>query len=162
METEELREKFKPTNVRVLLVGESPPEEGSFFYDRSLMTTYTKNAFEAALGQSFGSNAEFFQYMKHAGFYLDDLSQVPVDKLAPSEREAKLMEESASFAKRVHDMKPGAVVVVLKKIEAIVRNALNDIGSTAEIHVLPFPGNGHQRKYQSQLIPIIRKYAKGT
>ena len=96
MDIEELREKFKPETVRVLLVGESPPAEGTFFYDRSLMTTYTKKAFEAALGQSFPSDAEFFEHMRQTGFYLEDLSQVPVDKLPPSERKAKLVEEKST------------------------------------------------------------------
>lgn len=162
MDIEELRERFKPETVRVLLVGESPPAEGTFFYDRSLMTTYTKNAFEAALDQSFESNDQFFEYMKKSGFYLEDLSRLPVDKLAPREREAKLIEESEGFADRVALMKPEAVVIVLKKIEKIVRGALNKAGSTAQVYVIPFPGNGHQSKYQAQLIPIVRKYEYQT
>jgi hypothetical protein len=108
MDIEELREKFKPEKVRVLLVGESPPAEGTFFYDRSLMTTYTRNAFESALDQKFPTNAEFFEYMKHTGFYLEDLSQVPVDKLLPAERESKLVEQSEGFTERVAEMNPDA------------------------------------------------------
>jgi len=158
MEIEELRERFKPENVRVLLVGESPPAEGTFFYDRSLMTTYTKKAFESALGQSFPTNTEFFEHMKQTGFYLEDLSQVPVDKLPSAEREAKLVEESERFAERVAQMRPEAVVIVLRKIEKIVRQALSRAGSAAEVYVLPFPGNGHQTKYQAQLIPIVRAH----
>ncbi len=162
MEIEELREKFKPEKVRVLLVGESPPAEGTFFYDRSLMTTYTKNAFESALDKRFQSNVEFFEHMKEIGFYLEDLSQVPIDKLPSSEREAKLVEESEQFAERVALLNPEAVVIILRKIEKIVRQALAEAGSTAQVYVLPFPGNGHQTKYKAQLIPIVRKYGKQT
>lgn len=162
MDIEELREKFKPEKVRVLLVGESPPAKGSFFYDRSLMTTYTKNAFESALDETFPTNSEFFEHMKKIGFYLEDLSQVPVDKLPSAEREAKLVAESERFAGRVVQLNPDAVVIVLRKIEKIVRQALIKAGSTADVYVLPFPGNGHQTKYQAQLIPIIREYGIRT
>lgn len=158
MDIEELRQKFKPDKVQVLLVGESPPAEGSFFYDRSHMTTYTKNAFQEALGKTFQNNIEFFEHMKSTGFYLEDLSHVPVDKLPGVEREAKLVEESHAFAERVALMKPKVVVIVLRKIEKIVRKALDEAGSTAEVYVLPFPGNGHQNKYKEQLVPIVRAH----
>ncbi|RCU49207.1 hypothetical protein DU002_12720 [Corallincola holothuriorum] len=158
MDIEKLREKFRPEKVRVLLIGESPPAEGTFFYDRSLMTAYTKSAFESALSQKFSTNAEFFEYMRQTGYYLEDLSQVPVDKLPCAEREAKLIEESQRFAERVSQMNPKAVVIVLKKIEKIVRQALRKAGSSAEVYVLPFPGNGHQTKYQAQLISIVHAH----
>ena len=162
MNIEALRKKFKPEKVQVLLVGESPPAEGKFFYDRSLMTAYTKNAFEAALGKKFPTNAEFFEHMEQAGFYLEDLSHVPVDRLPSAEREAKLVDESEAFAERVVQMNPKVVVIILRKIEKIVREALCKAGSTAEVHVLPFPGNGHQSKYQAQLISIVREYENQT
>jgi hypothetical protein len=159
MNIEGLRQKYKPDDVRVLLVGESPPANGTFFYDRSLMTTYTKNAFETATGKSFPSNIEFFEYMKNSGFYLEDVSHVPVNEFVHQERETKLVEESERFAERVAEMNLEAVVVVLKKIEKIVRSSLKKVGCDAEFYVLPFPGNGHQTKYQAQLIPIVREYA---
>lgn len=162
MDIEELREKYKPEKVRVLLVGESPPAEGTFYYDASQMTTFTKKAFESALGQTFSSNAKFFEYMKQAGFYLEDLSRVPVDKLSSAEREARLVVESEGFAKRVAQMRPEVVVIVLRKIEKIVRQALSEAESSAEVYVLPFPGNGHQSKYQAQLIPIVRAHRTQT
>ena len=126
------------------------------------MTTYTKIAFEVALDKKFPTNFEFFEYMKQVGFFLDDLSLVPVNKLPSAEREAKLVEEGESFSERVLQMKPEVVVVVLRKIEQIVREALNKVGSTAEVHVLPFPGNGHQNKYKAQLIPIVREHGNRT
>jgi len=162
MDIEELREKFKPEKIRVQLVGESLPAKGTFFYDQSLMTTYARNAFESALGQTFPTNAEFFEYIKQTGFNLEDLSKVPVDKLPPAEYRAKLIEAREGFAERVAQMNPEAIVILLRKIEKIVRQALTKAGSTAEVYVLPFPGNGHQTKYQAQLIPIVRAHGMQT
>jgi len=44
--TEQLRQSFKPDNIRMLLVGESAPASGQFFYNQSRMTGYVTKAFK--------------------------------------------------------------------------------------------------------------------
>ena len=52
MDTEKIRISYKPENIKLLLVGESPPASGEFFYVKSLMTVYTSRAFERAFIES--------------------------------------------------------------------------------------------------------------
>jgi hypothetical protein len=47
MDTEKVRMSYKPGNIKMLLVGESPPASGDFFYVRSMMTVYTAKVFGA-------------------------------------------------------------------------------------------------------------------
>ena len=50
MDTEAIRQSFKPDKIRLMLIGESPPASGRFFYLKSAMTIYTSRAFEKAHG----------------------------------------------------------------------------------------------------------------
>ena len=46
---EKIRASYRPENIKVLFVGESPPESGDFFYVESLMTTFVSRPFESNL-----------------------------------------------------------------------------------------------------------------
>ena len=59
MDTEKIRISYKPENIKLLLVGESPPAGGEFFYVKSLMTVYTSRAFEGVFNQSFTNVAAY-------------------------------------------------------------------------------------------------------
>ena len=57
-----VRREFRPKKVKLLLVGESPPVSGKFFYLGSVMTQHTATAFTKAYGVQFGSQEEFLTY----------------------------------------------------------------------------------------------------
>ncbi|TGU72116.1 hypothetical protein E4633_07285 [Geomonas terrae] len=67
--TEEIRKAYLPSNVKILLVAESPPSNGDFFYVKSEMTRYTMVAFEKASGLKFKSIRHFLEYFKDCGCY---------------------------------------------------------------------------------------------
>ena len=74
MATEELRQRFRPAQVRLLLIGESPPVGGSFFYmGNSNLYRHTAEAFSLAYSRSFSSPQEFLDFFRGLGCYLDDL-----------------------------------------------------------------------------------------
>ena len=160
MNLEAVRQRYRPRKVRLLLVGESPPASGKFFYLKSAMTTYTARAFEKAQGSEFSSTEEFLTHFKDCGCYLEDLSHSPVDHLQPKERNERLREEIDHLAERIKALNPSTVVIVLKRIEGYVREALQRSGCPATVYVLPFPGNAHQRKYISKLADVIREHVK--
>lgn len=87
MDREVLRESYKPRKIRLLLIGESAPASGRFFYQKSLMTVYTSRAFEAVFGKSFPNESAFLDFFRSTGCYLDDLSVVPVNRMPRSLRE---------------------------------------------------------------------------
>lgn len=75
-------------------------------------------------------------------------------------RETKLSQESKGFAERVKQMNPEVIVIILRKIEKIVRKALTKAGGSAKVYVIPFPDNGYQVEYQTLLVPIVREFSK--
>jgi hypothetical protein len=66
-----------------------------------------------------------------------------------------LYEARDSLAIRIAEYQPLAIVVLLKKIEPIVRDAKKAAGSTATIYSVAFPGNGHQGKFLDQMRDIV-------
>lgn len=147
-----------PSNVRVLLVAESPPDSGKFFYVDSRMTKFTLRAFEKAYGLKFNGSADFLEYFKDCGCYLDDLTEKPVNKLQDAIREQLIISGVDALAERIRQMQPKVVVTVLRKIKRHVDLAIEKSGVTTKNFVTPFPGNGHQNKYIDALADILTQH----
>jgi len=161
MNTEELRESYKPAKVKILFVGESPPHSGEFFYAKSNMTIYTRKAFEIAFDRTFRDHVDFLGFFKENECYLDDLSHEPVNKMDRRARKRVLGENVLALSDRIAKMNPEVIVVVMKGLESYVRKAIGETGQQYKLHVLPFPGNGHQKKFIEGLTEILRKHLKG-
>jgi len=161
MDIEKIRQSYRPLKVRILFIGESPPASGRFFYVSSNMTNHTRKAFEMACGTTFKDEADFLGYFKKSGCYLDDLSHLPVNKLEHKERRQILQGCVPLLGQRIVEMDPEVIVVVLKRLERYVREAINQSGRQFELHVLPFPGVGHQNRYIDGLRGILKKHLGG-
>jgi len=147
---ETIRKQFKPDPIRILLIGESPPASGKFFYVKSPMTTFTSRAFERVYGKQFKDNQDFLAFFKDKGCYLDDLSHEPVNHLSAKDREQRLQENIKPLSFRIRLANPPVICTVLKKIETYVYEAVRLSGCTPEFYVLPFPGSGWQQLIRNQ------------
>ena len=135
---EDLQARYKPGRVQVLLVGESPPAGGTFFY-RGDSILYR------AFGEAFGHPHNFLAEFQRRGFFLDDLVPFPVNHLARSAREAERHAHVGALAVRMHDYSPKAVVTVTKAIGAHVSEAMALASLSVPLHMLPFPGRPEHR-----------------
>ncbi len=158
MDTEKVRMSYKPVSIKLLLVGESPPASGQFFYVRSLMTIYTSRAFETVFSKSFVNTSAFLEFFQDKGCYLEDLTTTPVNKMSTVEREKTLEQGVILLSKKLIDYNPEAIVIVLKKIERYVKNAIRITGLSCPVYTLPFPGNGHQNRFIQGLSIILEKH----
>ncbi len=162
IDTEAIRQSFKPHNIRLLFIAESPPASGRFFYVRSAMTAYTSRAFETAHGVSFKNNSDFLNYFKGCGCYLDDLSHSPVDQLTYHEREKRLRDNVDSLSQRIREANPAMIAISLKKIEPYVLEAIRKSGCSPQVVTLPYAGHGHQNEYIELLAAIISQHLGKT
>ena len=158
MDTERIRKSFKPDRIKLLLVGESPPASGQFFYVRSLMTKYTSRAFETVFRIDFSDTTSFLKFFQNKGCYLEDLTMTPVNKMPTVEREKTLELGIIRLSKKLIDFDPEAIVIVLKKIERYVKNAISIAGLSCPVYSLPFPGNGHQNRFIKDLSTVLEKH----
>src|SRR5947207_15177296 len=140
METVEVtRLRFRPEQITTLFVGESAPASGDFFYyGTSAMTHYMREAIESALGKT----DDFLETFKGYGWYLDDLSLIPVDKLPKPERLRTCVAAQASLTERIAAYQPQVIVTLLLSVKEIVEAAAVAAGSSAVRYAVPFPGMG--------------------
>jgi hypothetical protein len=154
--TEDIRRTYLPKQVRLLLVGESPPDSDKFFYLGSPMTKHTARAFEDAYGVRFHDDKEFLTFFKEHGCYLEDLSVTPVNKMSPADRTAHVRAGVADLSRRIAELNPDLVVTVLRRIESRVREAVMLSSIPCAFQVLPFPGQGHQNEFVARLSTILK------
>ncbi len=150
---EATRLEFRPETIRLLLVGESPPSVGGFFYEGdSQLAKHTRTAFEAVFG-CFPDPQAFLRAFQSRGFYLEDLSPQPVDRETGVLREAAQRAGVERIAALIDSAQPQAVVVVGKSLESAVKTAAAVRG--VPVFVLPFGGQGHQNEYIGGLIAVF-------
>lgn len=151
-DTESLRNLHRPPEIRVLLLGESEPNGGDFFYlEKGSFYRNIKNCIWPIIKKSDDFLADFVG----CGIYLDDLVLEPVDHLSHTERSAKSVEAVESLARRLIEYKPEIVITLMKGISKYVVRAFVLADCKATLHTLPFPGNGHQNKFKHQIIEIF-------
>ncbi|HEY4345452.1 MAG TPA: hypothetical protein VGN05_13965 [Parvibaculum sp.] len=154
---EATRARFRPARITTLFVGESAPASGAFFYyDNSAMACHMKRAIELA----FGKSADFLESFKAYGWYLDDLVLMPVNKKTKLERQKECRMAQNCLAERIAKYRPLAIVSLLLSIEPNVDAAADKAGSSVPRFPLPFPGMGHQARFQTEMAAIIRKLPK--
>ena len=157
MNLERLRRQYRPDQIRVLFVGESPPARGSFFYKGdSGLARYTKQAYERAYELPELEMTDFLRGFKAVGCYLDDLSLEPVNRMNASDRRAAWESATEPMANRLKEYSPGLIIPILRSIEGSVRQAAERFGLSERLRsALPYPGMGNHSRYIAQLSRLI-------
>lgn len=161
-QAERQRRLYRPEQVRVLFIGESPPAGGTFFYDaNSKLYRVTREAFEAAI-PALRRKPDFLTAFQHLGCYLEDLALVPVNGLRDDERKQACAEGIAPLARRIKTNRPLVVTLVIKRIERPARDALTRAGlGDLPIQKLPFPGrHALELAYRAELTDLVRSWKR--
>jgi hypothetical protein len=118
---EDLRESYRPPVVRILLIGESPPDPGEgprrFFYAPTLSHD---NLYRGVAEAFYGEEPDFdikdkvgaLQRLCRDGVWLIDAVEEPIDKHTTSARRRAITEAAPSLARRAAALSPtvGALV----------------------------------------------------
>ena len=170
-ELETIRCQYKPDQVRVLFIGESPPckqmsgKQDFFYFGRGLLFDATWEAFNQFDSRLFCRKDRFLDQFRGLGCYLDDLSQKPITCLSDREkcnaREAGIV----PLSKHIREYRPLAFVVVIKQIEEWVNEALKeaDFPAINPAYLHPFPRSEYKKRYMAGIKKNLRFFtAKGT
>jgi hypothetical protein len=165
------RRKYRPRKVRFLLIAESPPSSGGFFYfgttiGKDHLFRETMKALELwqrnepmRRGVDKRSMLRRFQSM---GFYLLDTCVSPVDKLRPIERKKAVSSQTPRLVNDVIEANPLNILIVKSSIFNPVSIALRESGLWSRVlnaRPVPFPSHGNQRKYRSMFRQALRTRA---
>lgn len=156
---EAARERYRPDHVRHLMVGESPPAGGTFFYNAdSMLFCQTHRAFCEVFGSACGEAASFLRFFRDKGFFLDDLCPVPVNGMSDINREQARTAGVGPLAARIERAKPQTVIVVMMAIISEVRQACALAHLTPTFVELPFPGRPeHQMRFINGMTTFLGK-----
>lgn len=131
---EKVRRGFRPQHITTLFVGESPPQGGTFFYNRDSRLYYR-------MKKAFGNGANFLSEFKARGHFLDDLVLYPINQIKEKNaRNEHRWKGVPLLAKRMKDYRPTAVVALMRAIEPMVVEAMDQAELCCVPHyVTPFP-----------------------
>ena len=167
----EARDKYNPRlldkAIKFLLVGESPPEDGGYFYfeeaaGRGNLFRETMKALKIPCGK-LPKGADKIPQLKEfqlRGFFLVDVSYRPVNKLHVGEKNRVLKDQIRRIVNDIKSLQPENIIIVKTDLFAPVRLALEEAGFGERIlnkKPIPFPSNGWQATYRQRLSECIDK-----
>ncbi len=162
------RERYRPRRVKLLLVAESPPTSGSYFYfDQTNGKDHLFRETMRALGfwkigvpmRKGLDKTRMLHRFKSRGCYLIDVCGTPVDKLRRRDRNSRVEQGLGSLVKEIKRLNPERIVVLKVSIYRRVKTAILNAGLTAKLanrKPIPFPSHGNQKMYRARLGTYLR------
>lgn len=161
------RNKYRPSKVNVLVVAESPPSSGGYFYAETAIgkdhlfreTMKALELWPADRPLRKGCDKRpMLEQLRSLGFFLIDTCELPVDKMPPGQRRLSTAQGALTLPNRVKELDPGRIVIVKKTVFNPVNQALCIGGFEDRIlnkKSLPFPSHGNQRKFRRMLRRLV-------
>jgi hypothetical protein len=166
-EIERLREEWNPQRegikIRILFIGESPPEPGRFFYNRNTALYY---ATFCAFSRVFRvSEPEFLEFFQKSGCYLYDMLKVPGQKIKEIKKVDKsiLNQAKEDLKNFIRNTRPDVVIVILKTVYGEIEKILSQLrkeGIIKSYDSLPFPTPKCFNEYVERLCNILNQLIK--
>src|SRR5437867_7959470 len=163
------RRKYRPRKIRLLLVAESPPSSGGFFYFpttigkdhlfRETMKALDLWPEDEPMRKGVDKRPMLLRFQS-MGLYLLDTCEFPVDKLQPEQRRETVRQQMPRLVNDVIEADPFRILVVKSSIFNPVVIALRESGLWSRIlntGPVPFPSHGNQQIYRSMLKSALLK-----
>jgi hypothetical protein len=155
----ELRQRYRPSKIEFLFVGESSPAQGTHFYRaNSNLYRATRAAFAKAVGEDAVPEGEaFLRYFRDRGCWLVDIADTPVNRLPDTKRRAAVEQGVERLAELIRRERPKQLVVVKRDIADAVGRAATvaGAGDTPQL-ALPFPVRQWTGPYIEGLTSLLR------
>lgn len=153
-----LRERFRPSTVRMLFIGESSPAGGTHFYlANSNLFRATRAAFASALGpDTVPDGASFLPWFRDRGYWLVDIADEPVNQLTDVARREAVERGLQPLADLLREVDPDQVVAIKRDIEEPIRQAMARAEKDVPLITLPFPVRQWRPIYERELAELLR------
>lgn len=164
---EKARQKYKPKTLKYLLVAEAPPDslERFFYYDNVRQHDYLFLGVAEALypklkeqfllsGRSSEIKNSILQTLQQDGFYLLDLSELPLSLL-----DTDLQSQLPSLVDKINSVADDNTQIILIKANVydIAFYYLKQKFKNVIDQRITFPGQGGQRKFQDEFKQALKK-----
>jgi hypothetical protein len=159
------RRRYQPDAPSLIIIAESPPASGRYFYDAGgAVTEPLFAALMKQLGVSPGRKEPGLQAFKQRGWVLVDATYEPVNKLTSSKRDSVILRDYPTLREDVRELvgRPPAGILLLKaNICRLLEQKLTGDGFTVLNHGrrVYFPSNGRQTDFHRQFGQILNEAA---
>jgi len=163
------RRKYRPRRVKFLLIAESPPSSGGFFYfattiGKDHLFRETMKALELwPIDEPMRKGVDkrpMLRKFRSMGFYLLDACVSPVDKMPPGGRRRAVLSQTRRLSSDVIKADPSHIFIVKASIFNPVSQAMREAGMHKRVintMAVPFPSHGNQRVYRSRLRRALKR-----
>lgn len=157
-----LRERYRPRQVRLLLIGESAPDPGDaelrFFYNPKLHRhdNLFRGVVEALgrgpLGRAGSDKTRWLEALRADGVFLIDLVQDPIDKRSRRERAQARRDGVPACVEQARALKPVGVVVCHGPTFDVLAEPLRAAGlRLLHDQRIPFPLGNHRARFTTMV-----------
>ncbi len=169
---EEARNKYKPKDIKFLLIAESPPkyDSGRFFYflnvkdQDSLFLEVMKVLYpsyfnEYTIPQIRNKKGELLKEFKEDGFYLIDAVDMPMIKKSTSYKKGRIKEFLTELKEKIDKLinKETFIILISRNVYDVCYAELNKCGyNISNREMIDFPGSGKQIKFREKFGELIR------
>jgi len=164
MEFDSIYKNAEPKNIKVILIGESPPaQRKNFFYfsPNSDLYNFTKLAFENVYKDKIGKYKSFLDFFKSKGFFLDDLCRKPINDIKDEyKRGSERQYNIDNLSDRLIEYNLIVIIGIMKKIKDHISEAIRLAKIEPKyIFYLGYPTHNKRNisNYVNGLEDIIRK-----
>ena len=157
-----LRRRYQPEQVKLIIVAESPPASGLYFYDpEGRVTEPLFSALMKQLACHCSNKADGLSKFQESGWLLIDATYEPVNQLPDAQRRQVIERDFKLLCDDLGSATPdrSAPLILIKEnvcriLEPrLARNGFNVLNRGT---VVPFPSTGHQRKFHEKFSAIRR------
>ena len=156
-----LRHRFQPTNIKLIIIAESPPVSGLYFYNpRGRSSEPLFAALMRQLHYSPGTKEDGLHEFQRRGWLLVDATYEPVNT-AEANRDNVIARD---YPQLVNDLKsliadrPTPLILIKANVCRILGPKLEAEGFNVlnRGRAIYFPSTGRQKEFQKQFAEIIR------
>ncbi len=157
-----LRRRYEPVSIKLVVVAESPPASGKYFYDPE---GSIKEPLFTALMQQFGyepsTKEQGLQALQRDGRVLVDATYQPVNKLIPADRDEVIEKDYFRLRldlERLNSDRSAPLILIKANVCRILEPKLKE----DHFNVLNrgsrdyFPSNGQQTRFHQQFGAILK------
>jgi predicted HTH domain antitoxin len=152
-----LRTRYRPSDVRTLMVGESSPAGGTHFYRaNSNLFRAVRDAFVIALAPAAVPNGQaFLAFFAAQGYWLVDVADQPVNHLSGTARREAVEAGVTRLRETIEEAHPQTIIAVKATVGQSVREAAETAHVAAAVDVLPFPVRQWRAAFVERLAAIV-------
>lgn len=166
---QELRERYKPAEIKYLLLAESPPlsqpDQLRFFYnpEKEWWDFFFRSVMEVVFPEfktsyKKGDKGKWLDRFKEAGFFMMDAVDTPINTITEKERERVIRSEIKARIAAIENLvsRETPIFLIKKNIFNIFHLILKELGfNVCHNEILPFPSTGQQERFKQRFKRLL-------